>query len=136
MESGFEAIAALSAYNIPLVRCVSSALNKANNLLHASLRISKRGHEVIGVDGRSVNSTIEVAHPRCLDAVSVTEPRGRRGVAPATGFNTASGDVIGIRRTHGRFESSFSADDELQFPIAAGEFIAVHENVTAVGGIE
>lgn len=50
--------------------------------------------EVVIVDGRSLDATVDVARALRLDVVVVSEPRPGKGNAVRAGFAAASGDII------------------------------------------
>ena len=50
--------------------------------------------EVVIVDGRSLDSTVEVARALRLDVVVVSEPHAGKGFAVRAGLSAASGDII------------------------------------------
>jgi len=68
--------------------------NEARNLPHVFALIPDDVHEVIVVDGRSVDDTIEVARSLRPDARIVLQNRIGKGNAMACGFAAATGDVI------------------------------------------
>jgi glycosyltransferase involved in cell wall biosynthesis len=76
------------------VSIVIPTLNEAKNLEHVLPRIPKWVHEVILVDGRSTDNTIDVARSLLPDIVVVMERRRGKGIAVRTGFATATGDII------------------------------------------
>lgn len=78
----------------PRVSVVIPALNEAANLPHVLPRIPALVHEVILVDGRSTDRTIEVARELWPDVRVVTQPGRGKGDALAAGFAAASGDII------------------------------------------
>lgn len=73
---------------------VIPALNEAANLPHVLPRIPALVHEVILVDGRSTDRTVEVARELWPDVRVVTQPGRGKGDALATGFAAATGDII------------------------------------------
>src|SRR5689334_4356177 len=80
----------------PLARVsvVIPAMNEAENLPHVLPRIPAGVHEVVLVDGHSIDGTIEVAR-QILPTIRVVQQRGRgKGAALRTGFEEATGDII------------------------------------------
>jgi glycosyltransferase involved in cell wall biosynthesis len=77
----------------PTVTIVIPALNEARNLAVLLPRLSPV-HEVILVDGRSVDDTVEVAQRLRPDIVVLTQDRSGKGNAMACGFRAATGDII------------------------------------------
>jgi glycosyltransferase involved in cell wall biosynthesis len=76
------------------VSVVIPALNEAENLPLVLPRIPTNIHEVILVDGHSVDGTVETARA-LLPNVRVVYQEGRgKGAALRSGFNAATGDVI------------------------------------------
>lgn len=80
--------------NAPKVSVVIPALNEAENLQHVFSRIPDAVHEVIVVDGHSVDGTIETAQRLMPDAVIVRQDGTGKGNALRCGFAAASGDAI------------------------------------------
>jgi glycosyltransferase involved in cell wall biosynthesis len=80
----------------PRVSIVIPALNEARNLPHVLPLIPSSVHEVILVDGRSVDDTVAVARGLRSDVRIVTQTRRGKGNALACGFATASGDIIAM----------------------------------------
>lgn len=79
--------------NPPSISVVIPTLNEAQNLQHVFARLPA-GVEVILVDGRSVDNTIETARALHRDVVVVHQTRRGKGNALACGFAAATGDVI------------------------------------------
>jgi glycosyltransferase involved in cell wall biosynthesis len=77
----------------PTVSVVVPTLNEAENLPFVLPRIA-RAYEVVVVDGRSTDSTVEVARASRPDVVIVEERRAGKGAALRAGFAAAAGDVI------------------------------------------
>ncbi len=76
------------------VSVVIPALNEAENLPHVLPQIPKDVHEVILVDGRSTDNTVEVARA-ALPSVRIVQQRGRgKGDALRAGFAAATGNII------------------------------------------
>ncbi len=78
----------------PRVSVVIPTLNEAENLPHVLPHIPAWVDEVVIVDGRSQDGTIEVAKRLRPDVVIVNEPRSGKGVALRTGFEAATGDIV------------------------------------------
>jgi glycosyltransferase involved in cell wall biosynthesis len=78
----------------PSVSVVIPTLNEARNLPHVLARIPADMHEVIVVDGHSVDDTLGAARLARPDARLVSQTRTGKGNALACGFAVATGDVI------------------------------------------
>lgn len=78
----------------PLVSLVLPTLNEAKNLPHILPFLPTWVDEVILVDGRSTDDTVEVA--RCLlgNICIVMEQKSGKGAALRAGFEAAHGDII------------------------------------------
>lgn len=76
------------------VSVVIPALNEARNLPHVFARLPPDIHEVIVVDGLSVDDTIAVARQLKPDVHIVLQNRRGKGNALACGFAAATGDII------------------------------------------
>ena len=83
-----------SCLRLPLVSFVIPTLNEANNLPHLLPRIPDWAHEVIIVDGRSTDDTVEVARQLRHDVQVVREGRPGKGAALQAGFRAARGEII------------------------------------------
>ena len=79
---------------IPRISLVIPTLNEAENLKLLLPRIPDWVHEIVIVDGRSVDGTVEVAQAARPDVRVVLERRRGKGVALRTGFAAAEGDII------------------------------------------
>jgi hypothetical protein len=75
---------------------VIPALNEARNLPYVFGRLPGDIHEVIVVDGHSVDGTAEVARALRPDVRVVKQTRTGKGNALACGFAAATGDVIAM----------------------------------------
>jgi glycosyltransferase involved in cell wall biosynthesis len=76
------------------VSVIIPALNEAENLPHVLPRIPADVHEVILVDGRSTDNTVEVARS-LLPTIRIVTQEGRgKGAALRTGFAAATGQII------------------------------------------
>jgi glycosyltransferase involved in cell wall biosynthesis len=80
----------------PSVSVVIPTLNEARNLPHVFARLPSDVHEVIIVDGHSVDDTLEVARQLRPDVRIVMQTRKGKGNALACGFEAASGDIIAM----------------------------------------
>lgn len=80
----------------PKVSVVIPALNEARNLPHVLSLLPSALHEVIIVDGHSVDDTIAVARRLRTDVRIITQSRSGKGNALACGFAAATGDIIAM----------------------------------------
>jgi glycosyltransferase involved in cell wall biosynthesis len=78
----------------PRVSVVIPTYNEARNLPHVFGLLPDDVHEVIVVDGRSVDDTIEVARALREDVVIVRQNRVGKGNAMACGFAVVTGDIV------------------------------------------
>ena len=78
----------------PRVSVVIPTLNEAANLPHVFARLPDGLWEVIVVDGRSTDDTVDVARLLRPDAHIVMETGLGKGAALAAGFAAATGDII------------------------------------------
>lgn len=78
----------------PRVSVVVPTLNEARNLPAVFARMPGDVHEVIVVDGHSVDDTLTVARQLRPDVRVVMQTRRGKGNALACGFAAASGDII------------------------------------------
>ena len=78
----------------PSVSVVIPALNEARNLPHVFARLPHGIHEVIVVDGHSIDDTCAVARRLRPDTRIVTQTRTGKGNALACGFAVATGQII------------------------------------------
>src|SRR3712207_31449 len=78
----------------PRVSVVIPTLNEAPNLPHVFSRLPDGLHEVIIVDGRSVDGTVDVARSLRPDVRVVLQNRRGKGNALACGFAAVTGDVV------------------------------------------
>jgi glycosyltransferase involved in cell wall biosynthesis len=76
------------------VSVVIAAINEAENLPVVFSRLPAGLHEVILVDGHSVDATIAVARRLRPDVQIVSQSRRGKGNALAEGFRVCTGDVI------------------------------------------
>jgi glycosyltransferase involved in cell wall biosynthesis len=87
---------ACSSVSWPRVSVVIPTLNEARNLPHVLSRLPPDVHEVIVVDGHSVDDTVAVARRLRPDVRVVLQNRTGKGNALACGFAAATGDVIAM----------------------------------------
>jgi glycosyltransferase involved in cell wall biosynthesis len=80
----------------PAVSVVVPALNEARNIPHVFAQIPADVHEVILVDGYSVDGTIAIARQVRPDVRIVAQTRRGKGNALACGFAAATGDIIAM----------------------------------------
>jgi glycosyltransferase involved in cell wall biosynthesis len=76
------------------VSVVIAAMNEAENLPHVLARLPEGLHEVILVDGHSVDDTVAVARRLRPDVRILTQTGRGKGNALADGFAVCSGDII------------------------------------------
>ncbi|HEY2237900.1 MAG TPA: glycosyltransferase family 2 protein [Streptosporangiaceae bacterium] len=79
---------------VPRVSVVIPALNEARNLPHVFASMPPDIHEVILVDGCSVDGTADVARALWPGVHIVTQTRTGKGNALACGFARTTGDII------------------------------------------
>jgi glycosyltransferase involved in cell wall biosynthesis len=80
----------------PRVSVVIPTLNEARNLPHVFAGMPADVHEVIVVDGHSVDDTVAVAKELWPDVRIVMQTRRGKGNALACGFAAATGDIIAM----------------------------------------
>jgi glycosyltransferase involved in cell wall biosynthesis len=80
----------------PRVSVVIPAKNEARNLPHVFALIPRTVHEVILVDGHSLDDTVRVALELWPDVRIVRQNRIGKGNALACGFAAATGDIIAM----------------------------------------
>jgi glycosyltransferase involved in cell wall biosynthesis len=78
----------------PRVSVVIPTLNEARNLAHVFAALPPDLHEIILVDGHSVDGTPDVARRLRPDVRVVNQTRTGKGNALACGFAAATGDII------------------------------------------
>jgi len=88
--------AAVNSDYAPRVSVIIPTLNEARNLPSVFARIPAGVHEVIVVDGRSVDDTLAVARQLRPDVRIVMQTRKGKGNALACGFAAATGDIIAM----------------------------------------
>jgi glycosyltransferase involved in cell wall biosynthesis len=85
---------------------VVPTLNEARNLPYVFSRLPADVHEVIVVDGHSVDDTVAVARQLRPDVRVVQQTRRGKGNALACGFEAATGDVIAMVDADGSTDPS------------------------------
>ena len=80
----------------PKVSVVIPTLNEARNLPHVFEKLPPTLHEVIIVDGHSMDDTVAVARRLRPDVRVVWQNRSGKGNALACGFEAATGDIIAM----------------------------------------
>src|SRR3954470_8854182 len=78
----------------PRVSVIIPTYNEAKNLPHVFGLLPDDLHEVVVVDGHSVDGTIEMALSLRPDVVVVRQNRRGKGNAMACGFAVATGDIL------------------------------------------
>jgi glycosyltransferase involved in cell wall biosynthesis len=81
---------------MPSVSVIVPALNEARNIPHVFSRIPADVHEVVLVDGYSVDGTVAVARHARPDVRVIAQTRQGKGNALACGFAAATGDIIAM----------------------------------------
>src|SRR5205085_10288812 len=77
----------------PRISIVVPALNEALNLATVLPQLPKV-HEVILVDGGSVDGTVQAARRALPDIITVLQARHGKGNALASGFARVTGDIV------------------------------------------
>lgn len=80
----------------PKVTVVIPTLNEARNLPHVFAKLPAGLHEVIVVDGHSVDDTVATARRLRPDVRIVRQNRSGKGNALACGFAAATGDIVAM----------------------------------------
>ena len=80
----------------PSISLVIPALNEERNIPYVFARIPEDIHQVVLVDGLSVDNTVAVAKRMRPDVCVVAQSRTGKGNALACGFEAATGDVIAM----------------------------------------
>jgi glycosyltransferase involved in cell wall biosynthesis len=78
----------------PRVSVVISTYNEAKNLPHVFALLPADLHQVVLVDGHSLDGTVEVARELRPDVTVVRQNRRGKGNAMACGFAAVTGDVV------------------------------------------
>ena len=81
---------------VPTVSVVIPTLNEERNIPRVFERIPEDMHQVVLVDGRSIDNTVAVARELRPDVCVVFQTRNGKGNALACGFEAATGDVIAM----------------------------------------
>ena len=76
------------------VSVVIAAMNEAENLPHVFSRLPVGLHELILVDGHSVDDTVAVARRLCPDVRILTQTGRGKGNALADGFAVCTGEIV------------------------------------------
>ena len=90
----------------PKVTVIIPTLNEARNLPHVFSRLPNDLHEVIVVDGHSVDDTLAIARRLRPDVRIVMQNRHGKGNALACGFAAATGDIIAMVDADGSADPS------------------------------
>lgn len=90
----------------PSVSVVIPALNEARNLPHVFARLPAGIHDIIVVDGHSVDDTCAIARRLRPDARIITQNRSGKGNALACGFAAATGQIIVMLDADGSADAS------------------------------
>ena len=90
----------------PTVSLVVPTMNEERNIGWLLERLPDGLHEVILVDGRSKDATVEVARRLRPDIRVVLEPRPGKGVALRAGFAAAEGDYVVMIDADGSMDPS------------------------------
>jgi glycosyltransferase involved in cell wall biosynthesis len=85
----------------PRVSVVIPTRNEAKNLPYVLSRLPDGLHEVIVVDGHSVDDTVAVAQQERPDVRVLVQDRPGRSAAMAAGFLHATGDILVSLEAHG-----------------------------------
>jgi glycosyltransferase involved in cell wall biosynthesis len=80
----------------PKVSVVIPTLNEARNLPHVFAKLPAGLHEVILVDGNSMDDTVATARQLRPDVRIIRQNRSGKGNALACGFAAATGDIIAM----------------------------------------
>ena len=116
----------------PTVSVVVPTLNEARNLPYAFWRLPDCVTEVVVVDGRSADDTIQVAEALRHDVRIVREEKKGKGAALRRGFEEAKGDIIVM------FDADGSADgaeiERFVDVLVAGADVAKGSRFLAGGG--
>jgi glycosyltransferase involved in cell wall biosynthesis len=91
---------------LPTVSIVIPTLNEERNIPHVFARIPANIHQVILVDGSSVDDTVRTARRIRPDVRVVSQGRKGKGNALACGFEAATGDVIAMVDADGSADPS------------------------------
>jgi glycosyltransferase involved in cell wall biosynthesis len=78
----------------PTISVIVPALNEARNLPYFFSRLPPDLHEVVLVDGGSVDGTVDIAQELYPKLVAVEQTRSGKGNALACGFAASTGDIL------------------------------------------
>lgn len=92
--------------NLPTVSVVIPTLNEERNLPFVLPKIPSWVDEVIIIDGRSTDQTVEVAKQLCPRAKIVLDETPGKGAALRAGFDAATSDIIIILDADGSMDPS------------------------------
>lgn len=101
----------------PTVTVVIPALNEERNLPHVAARMPANVHQVVFVDGNSIDGTVETAKRLWPDAIHLTQTRKGKGNALACGIAAATGDIIVMLDADG-------STDPAEIPAFVGALLA------------
>lgn len=90
----------------PRVSVIIPALNEAANLPHVFATIPSWVHEVVLVDGRSTDDTVETARRLLPDITVVTQRGYGKGDALLAGFEACTGEIIVMMDADGSTDGS------------------------------
>ena len=80
----------------PTVSIVIPALNEERNIPYVFARLPEDAHQVILIDGNSVDKTVEAARHARPDVYVINQTRRGKGNALACGFEAATGEIIAM----------------------------------------
>jgi glycosyltransferase involved in cell wall biosynthesis len=90
----------------PTVSAIIPTLNEAENLPHVFAKLPDDLHEVIVVDGHSIDGTLGVARTLLPDVVVVEQTGRGKGDALRAGFAAATGEIIVMLDADGSTDAS------------------------------
>jgi glycosyltransferase involved in cell wall biosynthesis len=90
----------------PGVSVIIPTLNEARNLPYVFARLPSDIHEIIVVDGHSVDDTVKVVRRLRPDVRIITQTREGKGNALACGFAAATGELIAMIDADGSADPS------------------------------
>jgi glycosyltransferase involved in cell wall biosynthesis len=80
----------------PTVSIVIPALNEERNIPYVFARLPEDAHQVILIDGNSVDKTVAAARYARPDVCVINQTRRGKGNALACGFEAATGEIIAM----------------------------------------